>query len=116
MEEGETFEQGLQRELLEELGLDVAVTEPHVFLRKRPFTSSGGEEFLSDERYYVVMAPDETVVFDNMSADERALTKEGKWWSVADIRASDEEFFAEDLDAILADILDGNLPVSPQEI
>lgn len=114
--EGESFEQGLQRELYEELGLDVPVTEPYVFFRKMPFTHKSGEEILSDERYFVVKVPDENVTFENMSAAERALTKEGRWWSVDDLRSSSEAFFADGLDILLENILSGNLPLSPGEI
>lgn len=116
VEEGETFEQGLQRELYEELGLDIVVAEPHVFFRRMPFTNKSGEEFISDERYFIVKVPDEKAFFDNMSVGETKLTKEGKWWSVDDIRLSDEEFFTDDLDIILEDIISDNLTTTPQEI
>lgn len=114
--EGESFKQGLRRELYEELGLDVTVTEPYAFFRKMPFTHKSGEEFISDERFFVVKVPDENVIFSNMSAVEKKLTKEGKWWSVDDIRSSSEEFFADDLDSILENILNDNLPLAPREI
>lgn len=116
VDEGESFAQGLQRELFEELGLDVAVAEPYVFFRKMPFISKSGEKFTSDERYYVVKVPDENVLFGNMSTGERQLTKEGKWWSIDGIRSSSEEFFTDDLDVILKDIISDNLPFTPQEI
>ena len=114
--ERETFEQGLQRELFEELGIDITVVGPHVFFREMPFTSKTGEEFVSDERYYIVNITDENVLFDNMSAVERQLTKEGRWWSIDDIRSSSEEFFTDDLDDILEDIINGNLASFPLEI
>ena len=116
IEEGETFEIGLQRELFEELGLDVTIAKPHMYFRKMPFISKSGEEFISDERYYVVKVPDEKVLFENMSAGERRLTKDGKWWSIDDIRSSCEEFFTDDLDMVLEDIFLNKLPVAPQEI
>lgn len=116
VEEGETFETGLQRELFEELGLDVTIAKPHAYSRKMPFTNKSGEEFISDERYYIVKVPDEKVLFENLSADERRLTKDGKWWSIDDIRSSCEEFFTDDLGMILEDIIRDKLSVAPQEI
>ncbi len=106
----------MQRELFEELGLDVTISKPHVFFRKMPFTSKSGEEFISDERYYVVKVPDEKVLFKNMSAGERRLTKDSKWWSIDDIRSSCDKFFTDALDVILENIISDNLPVVPQEI
>jgi ADP-ribose pyrophosphatase len=116
VEEGETFEQGLQRELYEELGIDIAISEPHVFFRKMLFTSESGEKFISDEQYYIVRTLDEQVSFDNMATSEKKLTKEGKWWSADEIRSSDEEFFAAELDVVLEDIIDDKLSLIPAEI
>jgi len=114
--EGESFEQGLQRELYEELGLNFTISKPYSFFRKMPLTHKSGEGFISDERYFVVKVPEKNVTFDNMSSVERELTKEGKWWSADDIRLSNEEFFVENLTSILEDIIGDNLSLSPQEI
>ena len=59
---------------------------------------------------------DEKLFFDNVSAGERMLTKDGRWWSVDEIRSSSEEFFTVDLDVILEDIINDNLRSTPQEI
>ena len=116
VEEGETYEQGLERELFEELGLRATVKKPHTYFRKMPFKSKSGEEFVSDERYYIVKTENENVLFDHMSAGEKKLTKEGRWWSLYDIHKSHEEFFTPDLESILKDVICGNLPVAPQKI
>ena len=116
VEEGETFEEGLQRELYEELGLDIIIDEPYAFFRRIPFISASGEEFISDERYFIIKDFHETISFDHMSSGEMALTKDGRWWSADDISSSDEEFFAEDLEDILNDIINDALPNTPQEI
>jgi len=116
LEPGETFELAMRRELREELGLDIADVGEHAFIRRMVFTDKSGQEFLSDERYYVIRTADEKVVFDNMTANERRMIKAGRWWAADELRVSWEDFFSDNLAAILEKILANDLPPVPLEI
>ena len=100
----------------EELGVELTINEPFVLFRKMQFKTKSGENFISDERYFVVKVPDEKVNYKNMSEIEKELTRDGRWWSVDDLRLSTNEFFMNDLDMILEAIINNKLKNTPQEI
>ncbi len=116
VENDENFEQALYRELHEELGLDRIENYRWIFYRNKPFVYNSGEEFMSEERYYLIRVNHSDLFFGNMDELEKRLTKDWKWWSVDEIRNSSERFFANDLDEKLTRILHGLIPEEPSEI
>lgn len=97
LENGESFEEGLSRELYEELGINVEIPNKYLFYRNKPFEDKNGEVFMSEERYYLVRVNAVAILFDNMTENEKRHTKSWKWWTLNDLKISDEAFFADDL-------------------
>ena len=116
VENSETFEDALYREIYEELGIELNGNYKWIYYRNRPFVTKSGEEFLSAERYYLVRIPHTKIYFNNMTRTEKELTKEWKWWPIEEIQSSTESFFIDNLYEELNMIINGNIPEEPVEI
>ena len=114
IQEGETHEQAARRELWEETGIDAQVGAC-VWVRRHVF-HYGGRRHDSRERYYVVRVEDAAVVEDNWERHERALIKEHRWWSVAEIAACREQFVPRRLARFLPPIVAGAYPAAPIDV
>lgn len=109
IEKGETFEEGLKRELYEELGIKDEIDPKWVFKRNKIFEKKDGIKFLSEEKYYLVRIEKSDFNFDGWEESEKKYTRDHKWWSIEDIRMSEEEFFCDNLGDILEELIEGNL-------
>lgn len=106
VEEGESDEQAIGRELLEETGLDEYVLGPHVWTRTAHVPLGGGRWDGETERVYLVRAP----AFEpapHLTADE--LRSEGltgiRWWTVDELEAADAFFAPRRLPALLRELI-----------
>lgn len=81
VEEGESLEQTLERELYEELGIRVAISNEPIVTLDIPFDSKSGR-FLSHEVYYLIKHCDGTnISIENMTTDEKDTFREIGWFS-----------------------------------
>ena len=108
---GETHEQAALRELREETGIEAPLgpcvwTRRHVF----PFRDTVYDQ---RERYYVVRVPRTEISTDGWEALERQYMEAGRWWSLAEILASEEVFVPRRLGELLPGILAGEYPPEP---
>ena len=105
----ETHEDALRRELLEEAGI-AAPIGPCVWTRVHEF--EWGEHFVRQiERYYVVRVESTDVAPQLDLAAENV--HEIRWWTLAELGASDEEFAPRRQPALLRDLLVGGPPADP---
>lgn len=116
VESNESFEQALYREVYEEMGIELKGGYKWIYYRNKPFTTKSGEEFISEERYYLVKIQHSNISLNNMTQTEKKLTREWKWWSVEEIQNSSEGFFIGNLDKELDKIINGDIPEEPIEI
>lgn len=107
LRDGETFEQAAFRELHEETGLALQIGE-WVWFRHHAFDWEG-RRFSQYERFFVARAGHASIV--PIAADSYVVGH--RWWSVAEIQNSDEDFAPGRLGALLPDILVGEYPLIP---
>jgi 8-oxo-dGTP pyrophosphatase MutT (NUDIX family) len=112
LEDGESFETAVLRELWEETGIRDVVLGPWVWLREKE-VSFKGEPLISHERFFVVHVQDQDVVIDHMLEDEREDYRAHKWWSLEELMETQELIFPSGFEEMIATLLEGEYPSSP---
>jgi 8-oxo-dGTP pyrophosphatase MutT (NUDIX family) len=113
LEPEETIEEGLRRELREELGLDRFVVGPLVWQRQHTFNWAG-KRVCQNEQYYIVLA--------NRFEPEMSDTSESKildrfhWWPLDELPQSSERLTPLSLVEIVTRYLAHGAPQEPLEI
>lgn len=116
LDDGESFEEALKRELFEELGIELTEPASFVFYRNPRYELKNGETVQSEERFYLVCLDETEFSYTNWTESENKRMTAGKWWSAEEIKATGEKFFSEDILEILERISKGGLPKEPEEI
>ena len=117
IEEGETFMQALLRELREETGLSEQNAEiaPPLWFGEHdvPF---GGELVHFSEQFSLVRASDVPLSPAGLTEEERQVVSASKWWSVEELRTTNETVYPPNLAKLIAGIIDGDIPAEPRQI
>lgn len=118
LEEDESFEKALKRELFEELGIELSGNDstPQIYYRTPLYELSNGEKVQSEERFYLVRIDEAEFSYAGWTESENKRMTAGKWWSVEEIRQSEEKFFSDDILEILERLSRGEIPKEPIEI
>jgi 8-oxo-dGTP pyrophosphatase MutT (NUDIX family) len=108
LEPGETVEEGLRRELKEELGLERFLIGPLVWRRQHTF-NWGGERICQREQYHIV----HTARFEPHMSDavEAAVLDRFRWWPASELAQARERLTP----LSLADIVEQYLAQGPPE-
>ncbi len=117
LDDGETDEQGLRRELHEELGLDDFDLGAHIWNREHVFPMTTGHDGQHDRIHLVRIdrfEPEPTIGWDRMRAE---FVHELRWWSVSAIDAATSTRFAPTtLGRLVTDLLDDGIPPHPVDV
>lgn len=113
LEPAETIEEGLGRELREELGLSEFVLGPLVWRRQHTF-SWAGKRFCQREQYYIVHVDR----FEPQMSDpaESAVLDRFRWWPLVELDHADERLTPLSLPTIVARYLAQGAPKEPLEV
>ena len=111
---GESAQKALKRELAEESGLRGCEIGPLIWVREHLFAlPTTGQPIRQRERFYVVRVEQHEVDVSGWDDFERTFMGEHRWWTLGQIRASDDEFAPHRLAHFLADIVEGRIPREP---
>jgi 8-oxo-dGTP diphosphatase len=95
IEAGETEVEAATREVREELGLALTVAGP-AYCDRNQFFHQGEMQDNVDFLFRAEWGRDEPLLI-GVTADEKEIVKEIRWWSEAEVEASEERIFPEGL-------------------
>lgn len=101
VEDGETLEAAAVRETGEETGFEIGVAGPPLFTRRFNWDFEG-RAYDQEETYFLVRVSGETPTNGRWTDVEKATIVGHRWWTIEELRCTDETVFPEGL----ADILD----------
>jgi 8-oxo-dGTP pyrophosphatase MutT (NUDIX family) len=114
LEPGETYEEALAREVVEEtaLAVDVATVGPAVWSRDYVFRWQGRPE-RQLERFFLIRVVSHDVDTRRFEVGESGAFRTFRWWAIGDILCSKERFSPGDLGARLTALLRHGAPAQP---
>ena len=101
LQAGETFGEAAIRELREETGIMVRVVEGPIAQREFTLQMPDGEQVVADERFFVVRVGARTVSPDKWTTRESEVMVEHRWWTAADVEATDAMVWPDNLPHML---------------
>lgn len=113
---GESSLSAIRRELCEETGLALHHQPPLIWKRTHTFTRAGVVTEQQEDIYLVRVPLFQPTSANNVDLSEVGIFLEFRWWTVAEILASEEAFGPRNLGRLLAELLTEGLPARPVAI
>ena len=114
VEEGESLTEAVARELYEELGLEDAVPDAEIWLRRASLTEAGADGFELEHIFLVRTEAFEPQPADLDDAEAQRFVR-FRWWSVEEVEASEEAFAPLQMGRLLRQLIAGGPPDHPIE-
>lgn len=112
LEDGEKHEDAARREVGEETGFELAELGSWVWTREHIFRLEG-RLIRQLERYFLAVSP----AFDprpiHLTAEEATAFRGLSWWTLSDLKDSEEEFAPADLPELLSRLVEEGPPEHP---
>ena len=96
LEPGETPVEAAIRETAEETGLKIGDPGPIVFTRSFRWDFEG-KDYEQDESFFLVRVSSFSPASDAWTDTEAATIRGTRWWSIEELRSTDEAVFPEDI-------------------
>ena len=109
LEDGETIQQAALREVAEETGMNDVRLGPVVWYGEDGHRS-GDWNVLFKEHFIIAFAPAETIENSGWTEHERRQILETRWWTVEELRSSDEPIYPRRLADLLDPLVRGEYP------
>ncbi|HID7801702.1 NUDIX hydrolase [Proteus mirabilis] len=97
LEYNESFEQAALRELFEETSLIRKTAGPQITSRTFPMMLPSGENVLAEERFFIINADKSDIDFSGWSNNEKEIIRDHYWWTLEELRQTNEIIFPLDL-------------------
>ncbi|CCD93764.1 conserved hypothetical protein [Bradyrhizobium sp. ORS 375] len=97
LDPGESYEAAACREMFEETGVRIDHPGLQIARRSVNFTMVDGEQVSSDERYFLVRVGSADVSSRHWTELERAAIAAQRWWRPAELAATTDQVFPEDI-------------------
>lgn len=104
LDEGETYAEAARRELREETGIDADVGD-EIGSRHIQFMMPDGTMVDADERFFMVRTTLPIDAENNPDPVERAFIAETKWWTDAELRATADIVYPDNVAAMIESAL-----------
>ncbi|CAI0940607.1 nucleoside triphosphate pyrophosphohydrolase [Serratia quinivorans] len=104
VEQGESYKQAAVRELQEETGIVCNEVGQCVAQRNFEMMLPNGEMVEAQEKFYVVRVRHREINTDRWSGEEKRVISEHHWWSIEELRATDEIVYPQNIAEILESI------------
>jgi 8-oxo-dGTP pyrophosphatase MutT (NUDIX family) len=112
LEAGEDHTTAALRELWDETGMTGIELGPWVALCE-PVLNWVGELVQAHDRFYLARISTTVITMEYLSAAEREVYRDHRWWGIEDLRASGERVVPSDLVDLLARLIAGDVPPQP---
>ena len=104
VEQGESYKQAAVRELQEETGMVCNEVGQCVAQRNFEMMLPNGEMVEAQEKFYVVRVRHSEINTDRWSGEEKRVISEHHWWSIEELRTTDEIVYPQNIAEILESI------------